>query len=109
MTDQPAFQAEVYQNQYLPAGCSVIDAVVTVTASGSSWDTAMGAPDAAQVIMLDCSGSMADPPSKMAEAKKATITAIDSLRDGVAFAVIAGHTGADMVYPPIATLAPATP
>jgi hypothetical protein len=108
MTDQPAFQAEVYQNQYLPAGGTVVDAVVSVTASEASWHTSMAAPDAAQVIMVDCSGSMAEPPDKMVEAKKATITAIDTLRDGVAFAIIAGRDEADMVYPPAATLVPAT-
>ena len=41
-------------------------------------------------------------------AKKATVTAIDTLRDGVAFAIIAGRHNAEMVYPPAATLVPAT-
>jgi hypothetical protein len=49
--------------------------------------------------MVDCSGSMADPPGKMAEAKKATITAIDTLRDGVAFAVVAGREDAEHGLP----------
>lgn len=98
MTDQPAFVAEVYQNEYLPAGGQTVDAVVTVTASGVGVRPG-GPPSAAQVIMIDCSGSMANPPTKIAAAKMATATAIDTLRDGVAFAVISGRAGATMVYP----------
>src|SRR5204862_243130 len=77
------------------------DAVVTVTASGAAAARAGTAPpSAAQVIMVDCSGSMANPVTKLAEAKKATMAAIDTLRDGVAFAVVSGRNDADMVYPP---------
>jgi hypothetical protein len=108
MNDQPAFQAEVHQNRYLPAGGTVVDAVLTVTTSSADGHTLAAGPDAAQVIMIDCSGSMANPPSKMGEAKKATIAAIDTLRDGVAFAIIAGRHNAGMVYPPAVTLVPAT-
>jgi hypothetical protein len=105
---QPAFQAEVHQNRYLPAGGNVVDAVLTVTTSSADGHTPAAGPDAAQVIMIDCSGSMANPPSKLDEAKKATITAIDTLRDGVAFAIIGGRHTAEMVYPPAFTLVPAT-
>jgi VWA domain-containing protein len=96
VTDQPAFIAEVYQNEYLPAGGSVVDAVITVTAAAGASN---GNLTTAQVIMIDCSGSMANPPTKMAAAKMATATAIDTLRDGVEFAVIAGRALAGMVYP----------
>jgi hypothetical protein len=98
VTDPAAFQAEVYQNEYLPTGGQVVDAVVTVTASGEGI-TAGSTPTAAQVIMIDCSGSMANPPTKIAAAKMATATAIDTLRDGVEFAVVAGRAGSTMVYP----------
>lgn len=94
------FASEVYQNQYLPAGGTVVDAVVTVTASGGAGVGVAGPPSAAQVIMVDCSGSMASPVTKISEAKRATGAAIDTLPDGVAFAVIAGRADADMVYPP---------
>jgi hypothetical protein len=104
MNDQPAFQAEVPQNRYLPPGGTVVDAVLTVTTSSAEGHPPAAGPNAAQVIMIDCSGSMANPPGKMAEAKKATIAAIETLRDGVAFAVIAGRHNAEMVYPPAATL-----
>jgi von Willebrand factor type A C-terminal domain/von Willebrand factor type A domain len=108
VTDGPTFATEVYQNQYLPAGGTVVDAVVTVTASGGSAIAAGAMPTAAQVIMVDCSGSMASPATKMSEAKRATLAAIDTLRDGVAFAVVAGGADADMVYPPSVTLVPAS-
>jgi hypothetical protein len=92
----PPFTAEVYQNEYLATGAQVVDAVVTMTATGA----VSAAPlTAAQVIMIDCSGSMANPPTKMAAAKMATSTAIDTLPDGVAFAVVAGRHEAAMVYP----------
>jgi uncharacterized protein YegL len=105
MTEEPAFKAELYQNQYLPVGATVVDAVVTITASAPSLRSGSGTPTAAQVIMVDCSGSMAA--AKIAAAKKATQTAIDTLRDGVAFGVVAGRINADMVYPPDETLVPA--
>src|SRR6266498_391590 len=107
MTDQPAFTAKVYQNQYLPVGGTVVDAVVTVTASGSGLAAVGTPPTAAQVIMIDCSGSMNAPVTKIAEAKKATMTAIDTLRDGVAFAIVAGRARAEMAYPPTISLVPA--
>ena len=104
--DQPTFQLEVFQNQYLPAGGQVVDAVITVTSSGG---TVAAAPTAAQVIMIDCSGSMDNPGTKMAAAKAATATAIDTLRDGVEFAVIAGRADATMVYPYANELRAASP
>src|SRR6266540_230911 len=107
MNDQPAFTAKVYQNQYLPVGGTVVDAVVTVTASGSGLAPVGTPPTAAQVIMIDCSGSMNAPVTKIAEAKKATMTAIDTLRDGVAFAIVAGRARAEMAYPPTISLVPA--
>jgi hypothetical protein len=110
MTEQAAaFQAEVFQNEYLPAGASIVDAVVTVTASGEGLAGATAAPPSmAAVIMIDCSGSMGDPPTKMSEARRATAAAIDALRDGVSFAIVAGTTVATMVYPSTPTLVPAT-
>lgn len=51
------------------------------------------------VIMVDCSGSMDYPPTKMRNARDATAAAIDTLRDGVTFAVVAGTHQAKEVYP----------
>ncbi|SFB96408.1 vWA domain-containing protein [Streptomyces aidingensis] len=56
-------------------------------------------PDAAVVIMVDCSGSMDYPPAKMHHARRATEAAVDTVRDGVAFAVVAGTHRAREIYP----------
>ena len=107
MTEQAGFTARVFQNQYLPLGGTVVDAVVTVSASASGAAASAAPPSAAQVIMVDCSGSMNSPPTKISEAKKATVTAIEALRDGVGFAVVSGRERAEMVYPRTVQLMPA--
>jgi hypothetical protein len=76
----------------------VVDAVITVAADGPAGAAATSTK-ATQVIMVDCSGSMSTPPTKMAAAKMATGAAIDTLRDGVEFAVVAGTANSHMVYP----------
>ncbi|RKN11081.1 vWA domain-containing protein [Streptomyces radicis] len=100
----PHFSIEVYQNEYLPQDAREVNAIVTVTATGSGGRALAPAepadgPRAAVVIMVDCSGSMDYPPAKMRGAKAATDAAIDTLRDGVAFAVVAGTHKAVEVYP----------
>ncbi|WP_240140123.1 vWA domain-containing protein [Streptomyces sp. MUM 178J] len=110
----PRFSIEVYQNEYLPRGGSEVNAIVTVTSVGGGTSggaplvgpsaSAPGlpgrpAPPAAVVIMVDCSGSMDYPPSKMRSARDATAAAVDTLHDGVAFAVVAGTHAAAEVYP----------
>jgi von Willebrand factor type A C-terminal domain/von Willebrand factor type A domain len=130
VSEQAAFTAEVFSNQYLPLDAEVVDAIVTVTAAGATPTTSgatptasgatlagsagalrggVSAPSAAQVIMIDCSGSMAYPATRMIEAKRATAAAIDALRDGVAFAVIAGRGDATMVFPRVPQLVIASP
>lgn len=101
------FSAQVDQNEYLPESGRVIDAIISVTARGADLRDAgagvgagVGAPpSAAEVIIVDVSGSMGAPANKIIEAKRATAVAIDTLREGVAFAVVAGNTNAYMVYP----------
>ncbi|CAO5177196.1 von Willebrand factor type A [Frankia sp. AiPs1] len=122
-----SFRCEVHQNPYLPEDGTQVDAVVTVTvtadvdgagpaatarpAHGEAAGTAAGdpagagtgraaggGPDAVEVILLDCSGSMSGG-RKMAEAQRAAAVAVDTLRDGVGFAVICGTSGASMIYP----------
>jgi len=51
MSDQAAFTAEVYQNQYLPSGGQVVDAVITVTASGG--DKVYDSTTSAKVTLTD--------------------------------------------------------
>ncbi|MGW8380268.1 VWA domain-containing protein [Streptomyces sp. ODS28] len=116
----PHFAVDVYQNEYLPEGGREVNAIVTVTASGSGTGSGAGGapapvgdpaavpdprsgggtePGAAVVIMVDCSGSMDYPPAKMRNARDATAAAVDTLRDGVRFAVVAGTHQAKQVYP----------
>ena len=102
----PRFSAEVYQNPYLPEGGREVHAIVTVTATGGGTTGGRpvpaggaGGPDAGVVIMVDCSGSMDYPPAKMRGAREATAAAIDTVRDGVGFAVVAGTHRATEIYP----------
>ncbi|EGX55817.1 hypothetical protein SZN_30919 [Streptomyces zinciresistens K42] len=105
----PRFSVDVYQNEYLPEGGGEVNAIVTVTATGGGTvGGAVGAPhlyspsagpSAAVVLMVDCSGSMDYPPTKMRNARDATAAAIDTLRDGVHFAVVGGTHVAKEVYP----------
>ncbi|MFB7252849.1 VWA domain-containing protein [Streptomyces nojiriensis] len=97
----PRFSVEVYQNEFLPEGGRDVHAIVTVTATGGATATRTPVADstAAVVLMVDCSGSMEYPPEKMRGAREATAAAIDTLRDGTAFAVVAGTHVAKEVYP----------
>jgi hypothetical protein len=104
------FVAETYQNEYLAVGASEVNAVVTVTATGDGGGAAV-APDpagAAEVVIVDTSGSMSMPPGKMNAAKRATRAAVDCIRDGVGFAVISGATNARSIYPAAVPLAVAS-
>lgn len=101
------FTVEVFQNEYLPEGGSEVNAIVTVS---SPADLPSAEPArSAEIIMVDCSGSMRSPRTKIAAARTATAAAIDVLRDGVAFAVIAGNHQARQLYPPQGGVAIADP
>ncbi|MET9529604.1 VWA domain-containing protein [Streptomyces sp. NPDC006649] len=108
----PQFSVDVYQNEFLPEGGREVNAIVTVTSTGggTSGSALAGAdaasaplpgraPAAAVVIMVDCSGSMDHPPTKMRNAREATAAAIGALRDGTAFSVVAGTHVAKDIYP----------
>lgn len=105
----PQFAVDVYQNEYLPDGGREVNAIVTVTATGGGTvGSAVAAPhlyspgqgpSAAVALLVDCSGSMDYPPTKMRNARDATAAAIDTLRDGVHFTVVAGTHVAKEVYP----------
>ncbi|MBB5953524.1 hypothetical protein FHS29_000094 [Saccharothrix tamanrassetensis] len=103
------FAVEVFQNEYLPEGAAEVNAILTVSATGEADAVAVPSADAAEVIVVDTSGSMRYPPTKLAAAKQATEAAVDTLRDGVAFAVVAGTDQARMVYPEQPGLVRASP
>ena len=93
------FTAEVFQNEYLAANADVVDAVVTVTAAGGA-SAGPRRGDAVEVIVIDTSGSMAgDRGRKIVAARNATQAAIDTIDDGVLFAVVSGTQQARIVYP----------
>ncbi|MEV8564773.1 VWA domain-containing protein [Streptomyces sp. NPDC051322] len=116
----PQFSVDVYQNEFLPEGGREVNAIVTVTSTGggtsggtltelTTSSASRGAAGAAVVLMVDCSGSMDYPPTKMRNARDATAAAIDALRDGTAFAVVAGTHVAKDIYPGNGGLAIADP
>lgn len=103
------FNASVFQNEYLPDGENVVDAVVSVTAVEGGQPVVAQKPTV-EVIAVDVSGSMnEDNGEKIRAARAATQVAIDTLNDGVLFAVIAGNHEAKMLYPPSGTLIESTP
>ena len=101
----PDFTVDVFQNEYLPDGACEVNAIVTVSSAGSAADEPAAAASAAEIIIIDCSASMGQPMAKMDQAREATGAAIDAIRDGVTFAVVAGNWRARSVYPEDGTLA----
>lgn len=100
MTSTIEFHGAVHQNLYLAEGGREVHAVITVDAKEDLAATANAPPpEAAEVIILDRSGSMGSPPEKIVKAKQAARVAIDELRDGVWFALIAGSFEARMLWP----------
>ncbi|MET8001089.1 vWA domain-containing protein [Nonomuraea glycinis] len=106
MGDQPTFTLQIDQNKYLPTGGREVHAVLTVSSTGGAPAASVPA-EAAEVIIVDTSGSMSG--SKIRDARLAAATAVDTLRDGVFFAVIAGTSVAKVVYPRDGRLVRATP
>ena len=101
---ESGFTIDVDQNQFLPEGGRDVSAIVTVTSAAdatgfSGTGPAGGQTGSAEIIIIDCSGSMEYPHTKIAEARAATAAAIDVIRDGTWFAVIAGTNLAWPVFP----------
>src|ERR1700733_11131331 len=107
MTGLPGFTVDIDQNPYLPAGGRDVSAIVTVTADATGGGPSAATPDggSAEIIIIDCSGSMDYPPAKLAEARAATAAAVDVIQDGTAFAIVAGPSTAWPVYPTDGTMA----
>jgi von Willebrand factor type A domain len=95
----PTVRGEVHQNLYLAAGTSEVQALITVDSVGADGAGPPVSPEAAEVIILDESVSMGSPQLKMRCALDAAAAAIDELRDGVLFAVVAGSHEARVVFP----------
>jgi hypothetical protein len=104
-----SFTVDIDQNQFLPEGGRTVNAVVTVTSSADMRPAQSDATRSAEIIMVDCSGSMDVPNTKMMSARTAVSAAIDVLHDGTAFAVVAGTNTAWPVFPADGTMAIASP
>jgi hypothetical protein len=102
MSQYPDFTFEIDQNEFLAAGAREVHAVVSLTSS-SALAAGSGRPstsaDNVEVIIIDTSGSMDYPRTKIMAAKEATKVAIDALSEGAYFAVVAGTEGSRIVYP----------
>ncbi len=91
------FTAEVFQNEFLPEGETDVHAVVTVTCTGAGEAGRGEGGEAAEIVIVDTSGSMQG--DKIVAAQRAAAAAIDQILDGTWFAVIAGTDGANRVFP----------
>ena len=91
------FTAEVFQNEFLPDGETDVHAVVTITCSGAGEAGRGEGGEAAEIVIVDTSGSMQG--DKIVAAQQAAAAAIDQILDGTWFAVIAGTDGANRAFP----------
>ena len=91
------FSADVYQNEFLPDGGTDVHAIVTVACSGAGEAGQSGSGDAAEVVLVDTSGSMSG--ENIAAAQLAAAAALDQVLEGVWFAVVAGNHQALLAYP----------
>ncbi|GAA1753970.1 VWA domain-containing protein [Streptomonospora arabica] len=105
-TAAPVFSVRADRDGWLrlPPGCADVHAVVHITCRAPAPD-AVRAP-AAEVVVVDTSDSMRG--AKLAAAKRAVCAAVDELREGAAFAVVAGSATARTVYPGPGRLAAAS-
>jgi len=91
------FTAEVYQNEFLPDGGTDVHAVVTITCTGAGEAGRGEGGEAAEIIIVDTSGSMQG--DKIVAAQTAAAAAVDQILDGTWFAIVAGTDGANRVFP----------
>ncbi len=101
-----SYSAEAFQNEYLAMGASEVNAIVTVSSSGG--EGGRRAAEATEIIIVDASGSM-QAEGRMAAARQAAKAAVNAIDDGVRFAIIAGVSTAQQLFPDPGQLAVATP
>ncbi len=91
------FTAEVFQNEFLPDGGTDVHAIVRVTCRGAGQAGQGSSTDAAEIIIVDTSGSMGD--TGIAQGRNAATAAVNEITDGTWFAVIAGNHVGTLVFP----------
>ena len=101
-----SYTAEAFQNEYLALGASEVNAIVTVTSSGGEGGRRTGG--ATEIIIVDASGSM-QAEGRIGAARQAAKAAVECIDDGVRFAVIAGVSTAQQLFPAPGELAVASP
>ncbi len=91
------FTAEVFQNEFLPDGGTDVHAIVRVTCRGAGQAGQTGTADAAEIIIVDTSGSMGE--QGIQQGRYAATAALNEITDGTWFAVIAGNHVGNLVFP----------
>ncbi|MGI9028521.1 MAG: VWA domain-containing protein [Ilumatobacteraceae bacterium] len=92
------FTASTFQNEFLSDGATDVHAVVSVTCTGAGA-AGSGVADAAEMLIVDTSGSMDMPPMKIRAAREAARVAVEEIVDGTWFAVVSANTTATMCFP----------
>jgi hypothetical protein len=100
------YTAEAFQNEFLALGATEVNAIVTVTSTGSEGGRRTAG--ATEIIIVDCSGSM-QAEGRMIAARQAAKAAVNCIDDGVNFAIIAGVSTAQQLFPAPGQLAVASP
>ncbi|TAG93374.1 MAG: VWA domain-containing protein [Oscillatoriales cyanobacterium] len=92
------FNAEVFQNQYLPQGTREVHAIMTVTASGDGIETAVQ-PSSGRMfgIICDVSGSMQN--DKIQAAKAAIAKLVQMLPQDAYFFIVVGNDQGYLLCP----------
>jgi hypothetical protein len=100
------YTAEAFQNEFLALGATEVNAIVTVTSTGAQGGRRTAG--ATEIIIVDASGSMqAD--GRIQAARQAAKAAVGCIEDGVNFAIIAGVSTAQQLYPAPGQLAVSSP
>ncbi len=95
MTTQ--FQAEVFQNQFLPEGAKEVNAIMTVKVAGSEGISANSGEEKLFGIICDTSGSMDG--QKIHAAKSAIAKLVILLPEDTSFFIVTGSTNSRLVFP----------
>jgi hypothetical protein len=91
------FTAEVFQNEFLPDGGTDVHAIARVTCRNAGQAGQSGVTDAAEIIIVDTSGSMGE--QGIQQGRNAATAALNEITDGTWFAVIAGNHVGTLVFP----------
>lgn len=105
--EQQGISVDVDHNPYLAEGVGTVDAIVSISV-GADLAARAETAERVEAIVIDCSGSMQHPIEKFDAARRATMAAIDELRDGTYFTIVAGTEVARPVYPPQGSPVPAS-